>query len=79
MYDDDTSLCLNSKDISQLNRGMNRDFEDLDSWLKGKKLSLNVVKTRSMLIATKPRHQAVNNAAVKLNIGMFDCELDVVT
>ena len=79
MYGDDTSLCLKSKDISQLNRGMNRDFENLDSWLRGKKLSLYVVKTRSMLIATKPRHQAVNNAAEKLNIGMFDCELDVVT
>ena len=44
MYADDTSLCLKSKDISQLNRAMNRDFEALDAWLKSSKLSLNIVK-----------------------------------
>ena len=54
MYADDTSLCLKSKDISQLNEAINDDLEHLDSWLKGNKLSLNVAKTRSMLIATKP-------------------------
>jgi len=46
MYADDT--CLKSKDISQLNRAMNRDLEDLGAWLKGNKLSLNFVKTQSM-------------------------------
>ena len=46
-YDaDDTSLCLKSNDIFELNKAMNRDLEDLDSWLKGNKLSLKVVKTK---------------------------------
>ena len=31
IYADDTSLCLKSKDISQLNRAMNRDLEDVAS------------------------------------------------
>ena len=43
MYADDTSLCLKSQDIFQLNRAMKRDLEDFDSWLKCNKLSLNVV------------------------------------
>ena len=79
MYADDTSLCLKSKDISELNRAMNRDLEDLDSWLKGNKPSLNVVKTQSMLVATKPRHQALNNAAENLKFEIHGSELDVVT
>ena len=37
MYADDTSLCLKSKDISQLNEAINVDLERLDSWLKGNK------------------------------------------
>ena len=49
MYADDISLCFKSKDVSLLNGVVNRDLEDFDSWLKGNKLSLNVVKTQSML------------------------------
>ena len=78
MYADDTSLCLKSKDISQLNEAINVDLERLDSWLKGNKLSLNVAKTQSMLIATKPKHRTLNNAAEKLNLEVRGRELDVV-
>ena len=76
MYADDTSLCLKSKDVSQLNEAINDDY--LDSWLKGYKFSLNVAKTQSMLIATKPKHQTLNNAAEKLNLKIRGSELDVV-
>ena len=31
---DDTSLCLKSKDISQLNEAIDIDLEHLDSWLR---------------------------------------------
>ena len=78
MYADDTSLCLKSKDISQLNEAINVDLERLDSWLKGNKLSLNVAKTQSMLIATKPKQQTLNNAAGKPNLEIRGRELDVV-
>ena len=59
MYADDTSLCLKSRDISQLNEAINDDLAHLDSWLKGNKLSLDVAKTQSMLIATKPKHRTL--------------------
>ena len=78
MYADDTSLCLKSKDISQLNEAINVDLEHLDSWLKGNKLSLNVANTQSMLIATKPKHRTLNNSAEKLNLEIRGRELHVV-
>ena len=55
MYADDTSIYHSSKDIMQLNRALNDELRRLDGWLQGNKLSLNVAKTRSMLIATKKR------------------------
>ena len=78
IYTDETSLCLKSKDISQLNEAINVDLERLDSWLKGNKLSLNVAKTQSMLIATKPKHRTLNDATEKLNLEVRGRELDVV-
>ena len=50
MYADDTTLCHMSDDISELESAINEDLELLDNWLKGSKLSLNVAKTKSMLI-----------------------------
>ena len=58
---------------------MNRYLEDRDSWLKGNKLLLNVVKTQPMLIATKPRHKALNNAAGNLKLENLGSELDILT
>ena len=78
MYADDTSLCLKSRDISQLNKAINDDLEHLDSWLKGNKLSLNVAKTPSILIATKPKHRAFNNAAERFHLTIRGNELDIV-
>ena len=78
MYADNTSLCFKSKDISQLNRAMNRDLEDLDSWLKGNKFSLNIVKTQSVLFTTRSRHQALSNATENAKLEILGSEFDVV-
>ena len=78
MYGDDTSLCLKSRDISQLNEAINNDLQRLDSWLKGNKLSQNVAKAQSMLIATKPKQRALNSAAEKLQLKIRGRDLDVV-
>ena len=79
MYADDTSLCLKSKDIFQLNRAMNRDLNGLDHLLNGNKLLLNAVKTQSMLIAAKPRHKALNNFAENLELEILGSEFDIAT
>ena len=56
MYPDDTSLSFKADNISRLSEALNKNFEALDNWLKGNKLSLNVAKTQSMVISTKQKH-----------------------
>ena len=51
MYADDTSLSFASNNIDDLNRFMNEDLNCVKDWLQGNKLSLNVLKTRAMVVA----------------------------
>ena len=44
MYADDTGLYLCGASLAQLNETINKDVESFDHWLKGNKLSLNIVK-----------------------------------
>ena len=78
MYADDTSLCHTSNDISKLESATNEDLELLDNWLKGNKLSLNVAKTKSMLICTKSRRKILNSNDDKLNLLIRDRELESI-
>ena len=70
MYADDTSIYHSSKDIMQLNTALNEELRRLDMWLQGNKLSLNVVKTRSILITTKQKkkYPTVSNQALQPSI-----------
>jgi len=76
MYADDTSLCHMSNDISKLESAINKDLELSDNWLKGNKLSLNVAKTKSMLICTKSRRKILNTNEDKLNLLIRDRDLE---
>ena len=53
MYADDTSISYHTHGITQLNEAIINDHYKLEKWLEGNKLSLNVGKTREMLISTK--------------------------
>ena len=59
MYADDTGLYYSGASLAQLNETISKDLESLDNWLKGNKLSLNVVKTVSMNILSRQKHQKV--------------------
>ena len=61
MYVDDTSICYHSHEINQLNEAINNDLNKLVKWLEGNKLSLNVIKTRTMLISTKQKYKALQD------------------
>ena len=74
MYADDTSLCYQSLDINKLNEVINNDLEELQKWLMGNKLSLNAMKTQSMLISTKQKHMILRNQDLKIR----DHELEVI-
>ena len=54
IFADDTCLYHHSSNISLLKEAINEDLTHVDNWLKGNRLLINVMKTHSMLISTKP-------------------------
>ena len=78
MYADDTSLCYQSSDITQLNEAINSDLKQLDTWLQGNELSLNVTKTHSMLVSTKQRHNILQSQNKDLDLEIRENGLQVV-
>ena len=78
MYADDTSLCYQSSDIDQLNEAINNDLKQLDIWLQGNKLSFNVAKTNSMLVATKQKHNILNSRNDDLDLKIRDNDLEII-
>ena len=78
MYADDTSLCSQSRDLTQLNEAINSDLKKLETWLQGNKLSLNVAKTHSMLISTKQKGSSLRSRNEALELKIRDNELVVV-
>ena len=59
MHADDTGIYYRGASLAQLNETINKDLESLDNWLKGNKLSLNVVTTVSMNVLSRQKHQKV--------------------
>ena len=78
MYADDTSLCYQSSDINVLNEAINNDLKQLDTWLQGNKLSLNVAKTNSMLVSTKQKHNILKSRNEDLDLKIRDNELEII-
>ena len=70
MYADDTSLSYQSDGVHQRNEVMNKDLANVFEWLNGNKLTLNVAKTKAMVISTKLKERclAKNNEELSLNI-----------
>ena len=83
LYREDASLhsaeiCNQSSDITQLNEAINDDLTQVEKWLEGNKLSLNIMKTHSMLISTKPKHKVLGDRSESLKLKIRDSELEVV-
>ena len=55
MYADDTNVSFSACVFSELQRQMKKDLEHLESWLIANKLTLNTVKTESMVVDSKQR------------------------
>ena len=75
MYADDTSLCHQSHDLTQLNEAINSDLRKLETWMQGNKLSLNVAKTHSMLISTKQKGSPLRSRNEAFELKISDNEL----
>ena len=68
MYADDTSLCHQYHDLTQLNEAINSDLRKLETWIQSNELSLNVAKTHSMLISIKQKHNSLKNRSEALEL-----------
>ena len=66
MYAADTSLCSRSKNVKEFNKALNEDLQRPDYCLQGNKLSLNVVKTKSLLIASNQKQKHFLESGEKL-------------
>ena len=75
MYADDTSLCHQALNMTQLNFAINNDLKRLDTWLQGNKLSLNVTKTH---ITTLQKRNVLKSTNQNLELDIRGNELDIV-
>ena len=55
MYADDTTISFSIKNIDDLITIINNDLTSLEQCLSGNKLSLNILKTQAMMIASKQK------------------------
>ena len=78
MFADDTSICHQSNDLTQLTEAIYNDLRQLDTWLQGNKLSLNVAKTHAMLVCTKQKHATLKSQNEDLKLKIRENELQVV-
>ena len=60
IYADDTSLTLSAYDPTTLEEKLNKDLEVVQKWLKSNKLTLNVKKTKYMVIGSHYRLRHLN-------------------
>ena len=57
---------------------MNSDLSLVEQWLRGKKLSLNVKKTHSILISSKQKHKILKSQNEFLELSIEGAECGVV-
>ena len=55
MFADDTNVSLASSTLHELENVLNQELQNLNIWLKVKKLSLNIAKTEYMIIGSRQR------------------------
>ena len=67
LYADDTCLVCQHKDINEIEKQLNKDFESICDWFVDNKLSIHfgVGKTKSILFTTKFKTKKVRKRNVK--------------
>ena len=74
LYADDTVLYSFAKEPGQLESKLNEDLYNVALWLKANKLTLNLSKTKSMLIGS---HRKLANIS-SMSVSIFDCNIESV-
>ena len=76
MYADDTSLTLSAYDPTTLEEKLHRDLDKVQKWLKSNKPTLNVKKTKYLIIGSHYRLRHLNG---DLNVTVNSQQLTRVT
>ena len=69
-------MCCYSSNIKDLENALNEDLSRIALWLNRNKLTLNIEKTKSMLIGSDRKFRA--SAAVSVSCPVFDNEVEDV-
>ncbi len=67
MYADDTAIFYFGRDIDDVRLGLQHDMQSVEYWMKQNHLSLNVKKTKVMLLGSRLRLRNVPDVSVSLN------------
>ena len=59
MYADDTHLTYASANVENIESYLNQDLENIYSWLRANRLTLNMAKTEFMLIGSRQRQSSL--------------------
>ena len=68
-FADDTTLFMAGKNLSDLNNKVNSDLNNIFNWLCANKLSLNISKTKYMVISNLPSC----NVSIKIQDHVLEC------
>ena len=80
MYADDTAISNSSSCLSKLQDDLNQDPVNLQNWLHGNKLSLNVVKTQSLIIGSRPNIEKIEmQTEAKPGFEICDQKINMIT
>ena len=75
LYPDDTIICYASDNMEELNVIINAELASLNVWLRGNKLSFNVIYTRAMIIGSKCKLSHIKKTSshkARFNVGNDD-------
>ncbi len=67
MYADDTAVFYFAKDVDEMALSIQYDMQSISYWMRQNRLSLNVSKTKFMLIGSKQKVNRVGTVGVSLN------------
>ena len=68
MYPFDPYVFFSAASIPDLESQINSDLKYIDRWLKANKLSLNVAKTKFMVVSLRQKLQSLNDYTMNIHI-----------
>ena len=68
MFADDTNITVPGCTFAELEQATNSELNNLYSWLKANKLSLNIAKTEFMVISTRQKFLAENCSEINIQL-----------